>query len=908
MSYKKGKWLLLTLLLSLIIIWPLFKSGFWESDDGEWMVIRFTSFHESLRDGHFPVRWTQRLNRSYGYSVFNFLYPLPFYMAEIPYAVGFGFVDSIKIVFGVSVILAGFGMYLFASKWGKLSGFLASALYILAPYRIFILYSRGSLGESVALGIIPFIFLAIDRLMKKITWNRMTLLSTTYAALIMSHNVIALLFTPIILLYLFIIFLKAKINIFTFRYTLLALLVGLSLSSFFWFPALWDLQFTKASQITISEYSNYFLSSIELIKMLGFMPIALLSLAIASRSWFFLIGSIVSAFLIHPISSPILSVVPSLEKIQFPWRIATVFMFSSSVAIAQAVYKIKIASKVKKIGVVLTLLALILLSLSKMSDIKFINRNEGFYTTNDDTTTVKNEFTPIWITETPKQRPKAPYKISASQGSFEVVDEEIRTGFQYLQLRLQEDAEITFNTQYFPGWKLYIDDKEITIDPTETNGLIQTKIKPGRDKLRDVKLVFKTTSQRYLSEVISLLTFVVLLFLIISQQFKNKKTKTKIAIFTASLSLISICFFILTNLRTYGQMFEPDKAKKAYENSQWVNPDYATSIPIGDSGLYSWAGWAYLHGENPILINSEMPPLGKYLIGLGLLLTKRPAVIGFIFTLFSLATYYFLAKEIFKDKWLALISTSLLSLEPVITNLLNITMLDALQLGFINLALLFFIKGLRRNKYFLLSSLFLGASASTKFFAGTATVVFALILYLVINKNWVKLKYFIFSLPIVTLIHASSYAMYFIKGNSIRDYLGVQKWIVDFYQKGNVGTIPAGSYWLLVLFNKWRVWFGQEWGKYTTIKSDLWRITWPINLLSVIVGTFIAIKGKLKKPFKVLLIWLVVYSIFLTFIIGWPHYMLLYLPFSYIVLIELVRMFSPKVNKILELKIKKYLK
>ncbi len=251
---------------------------------------------------------------------------------------------------------------------------------------------------------------------------------------------------------------------------------------------------------------------------------------------------------------------------------------------------------------------------------------------------------------------------------------------------------------------------------------------------------------------------------------------------------------------------------------------------------------------------------------------------------------------------------SLLSLEPVLRNLLNITMLDTLQLGFINLAFLFFIKGLRKNKYFLIASLFLGASASTKFFAGTAIVVFALILYLILNKEWDKLKYFIFSLPIAALIHASSYAAYFIKGNNIRDYLGVQKWIVDFYQKGNVGTVPTGSYWLLVLFNKWRIWFGQEWGKYTTIKSDLWRITWPINLISVIFGSILAIKGKLANSFKVLLTWLIVYSIFLTFIIGWPHYMLLYLPFSYIVLIELVRVFSPKIRKTFKLKLKRFIK
>jgi len=45
---KKIQWLILSALLSFLIIWPLFRQGFWQSDDGEWMVIRFSAFHESL--------------------------------------------------------------------------------------------------------------------------------------------------------------------------------------------------------------------------------------------------------------------------------------------------------------------------------------------------------------------------------------------------------------------------------------------------------------------------------------------------------------------------------------------------------------------------------------------------------------------------------------------------------------------------------------------------------------------------------------------------------------------------------------------------------------------------------------------------------------------------------------------
>src|SRR3989344_6542362 len=98
------KHLILLIFVSLIALWPFFKKGFFESHDGEWMVIRFSAFHQTLAAGQFPVRFVDRLNNNYGFPVTNFLYPLPFYLSEIPKALGFGFVDSVKITFISSTV------------------------------------------------------------------------------------------------------------------------------------------------------------------------------------------------------------------------------------------------------------------------------------------------------------------------------------------------------------------------------------------------------------------------------------------------------------------------------------------------------------------------------------------------------------------------------------------------------------------------------------------------------------------------------------------------------------------------------------------------------------------------------------------------------------------------------------
>lgn len=891
---SNAKWLLLSIVISLVILWPLFRSGYWESDDGEWMVIRFSAFHESLRDGHFPVRWTQRLNHGYGYPVFNFLYPLPFYLAEVPYLLGFGFVDSIKLIFAASLVLSAVGMFLFARKWGKVAAFTASAVYIYAPYWVFLLYTRGSLGESVALAVAPFVFIFADRIARKPNWQNVTAMGVAYAALVMSHNVIALLFTPLILAYITRnMILKSRKRL---PHYLSALFLGLALSAFFWIPALYDLRFTKAGGIRISDYQTYFLNFKQLVSMTGPIQLLFIIVAIVKKKWFFSLVAIFSALFMHPISSPVIAQFPIIEKIQFPWRMATIFVFTSAVSAAVAVNSTQLRSKRSKIVALLVMLALLATVLPKTANIGFVNREEGFYSTNDDTTTVKKEFTPIWVKEDPKEKADVRYEIVATEGTYQILQQELRTTKYYLQIRLKEVTQITFNTHYFPGWKIYVDNEEIEINPEQTGGLLKVEVTPGRDKLRDVKAVFERTPVRQLSESISLAALIAVFALAIFKRLPSRKISKGIGLFSLSIALTSLIFFVFSNLHTFRQIFDPEKMEAAYLNSQWINPDSGTNLPIGDSGLYSWAGWEYIHGKNPILINSEMPPLGKYIIGLGLLLTKRPAFVGFVLASFALVTHFFLAKKLLKDKWLAITATSLLGFEPVMRNLFNITMLDGLQLGFMNLTLLFFLKALKEKRWFVVSSFMLGAMASTKFFAGAASLTISLLGFLILSRKWKKLSHFALTLPVAGLVHAASYAAFFAQGNNIRSYLGVQKWILDFYRQGNVKTVPTGSYWLLVLFNRWRLWFGQEWGVFTTVRSDLWRITWPANVIAALLSAVAYIKNKLPENYAVLIVWLAIYSIFLTFIIGWPHYMLLFLPYSYILLVELVGRYAPKLR------------
>ena len=135
------------LLTSLPVILPYFHPGYFPTHDGEWAVIRLGDMFRSLRDHQFPVRFSGNLNFGYGYPLFNFTYPAPYYIGVLFHFLKFGFVDTIKILFALSVVLSAIGMFLLSARlWGhKMAGFISAFLYVYFPYRIVDLYARGQL-------------------------------------------------------------------------------------------------------------------------------------------------------------------------------------------------------------------------------------------------------------------------------------------------------------------------------------------------------------------------------------------------------------------------------------------------------------------------------------------------------------------------------------------------------------------------------------------------------------------------------------------------------------------------------------------------------------------------------------------------------------------------------------------
>lgn len=500
------------IILSLVALWPFLKKGYFESHDGEWMVIRFSAFHQTLKSGQFPVRFVDRLNNNYGYPVLNFLYPLPFYLAEIPKLVGFGLVNSIKIVFVVSTVLSTITMYWALRQLFKdLEAFSGAVLYLFAPYRFVDLYVRGSLGESVAFAFLPLLFGSIIKVGKG-DKKFLPMIAISSGLLILSHNVIAFLFIPVFLIISFLLQKNVPQIIFGF-------ILGFLLSCFFWIPAILDLQYVRLSQIKVSEIADHLATIKDLIVpnwgygptpggldslsvQVGLVTIIVFLCALFIRFKYkisdllfdYFLFLILAVFLLMTkFSLPLWSVIPLGDIIQFPWRMLSLTVFITAFLAAFLISRLK----TKILGVILITAAATISTITYTKPSKFVDRGDSYYSTNEDTTTVRDEYLPKWIQAKPENR--AFEKIQITQGSGDI-QSYIRPANYKAQITSPDDISVQINTIFFPGWTVTSDGQKIPVAYQNIFGLINFKLPQGS---HEVIIKYTKTPIHLISELIS---------------------------------------------------------------------------------------------------------------------------------------------------------------------------------------------------------------------------------------------------------------------------------------------------------------------------------------------------------------------------------------------------------------------
>lgn len=335
----------------------------------------------------------------------------------------------------------------------------------------------------------------------------------------------------------------------------------------------------------------------------------------------------------------------------------------------------------------------------------------------------------------------------------------------------------------------------------------------------------------------------------------------------------------------YRSPFNLKQVQDLYNVSQYVKKEGAAWIP--DEFLFAYAGWYYWQGGSPILINPENPPLGKYLIGLGIKCLNSEKILMPFFGFFGLGSFFLLCRWFFKKTWLALIPVAFFSWERLFQEqLIYVSQFELFAFTFLNLTLLFFLKGEAKEKNFLLSSFFLGALWGTRPWMATVPLLFSWGAYLAFFKKKLKTAFFwLLSLPVAVLVLLLTYAKLFLEGWSPYKVLSVQKWILWYHQSR---LINLGTIWPLLYLNRWYVW----WGDLPFLPMVQWNVLWPIftTLALIFSGLvfFSYLQRKKLRFFKfppqmiVFCLYYVFYLVFLSIGNVSSRYLFYLLPYGYL--------------------------
>lgn len=479
------------------VLWPLVRPGFYVSDDGEWMVIRLSAFYQSLADGQFPVRFLGRLNNSYGYPVANFLYPGFLYIGSLLHVLGFSFVTSVKLIMAGSV--AGAAVWLYASlrrTFGRFASTLGTLTFIGAPYLLYDLYKRGSVGEVLA-------FLPAAAGVYSIITNKRWLFTLAVAGLIVSHNTLSILFLGIFLGFIVV---QRRREFFW------SLVVGVGLSAFFWIPAITEKRYVRFDLVTVSDPRVYMLRGMDLrlIGVAGLIAAVFLAFTKGKKRYPFTLMALVlygaSVVLALPVSGVVWSIRPVAALVQFPYRMLAIGTLMAPWMVAAA------AQRLKKHAMVVAAVILLVLAVPawyQFKHISFVVRSEGYYTTNEGTTTVADEYLPRWVQR--KQSDHAPDRLIFQKGRGDMVYEYINTQRIVASVDAVEESLLRFHTIYYPGWGVLVDGRPVPVMYDNPHGFMEVAVASGRHK---IEAEFRETVPRFAADLISLVSM--LLWIVVS--------------------------------------------------------------------------------------------------------------------------------------------------------------------------------------------------------------------------------------------------------------------------------------------------------------------------------------------------------------------------------------------------------
>lgn len=539
-------YLFILLVSSIIFVLPLFSHpGRPATFDAPFHITNIAQYSIALKSGDFPVYWENGF-ANYGLPIGIVAHQVPNYLGAFFNLVLNNPTLSFNLLTFLGIALSSIFYYCFLRIYfPSLPSFLGVFLFNFAPYRILNIYIRGAEPEVFSNIFLPLILISIYKFVvkKKYVWFFPFTIFVSLLALTHPMNLLiySFFFGPYLLFCLW----QNKESIKSKAKEFSALLIGgilaLVISAYYLLPLNLELKYFYIGLTKNQLAPNHFLGFLNFfterwayetavdkitrgqILQTGIIETALflagitfLVYRIYKKKKLDLVGfSVLAGFLILfftiSASNPIYQAFPILGDIQFPWRMLNSFIFIPPIIAAFIFTK-----KTNIFIAILFMVAIVFLRFPQLYGKNFTVYPDSIYYFNQKNVH-SDEMSTIWMDYSQKY-PVKTKQYDAIGGQGKILSSKLKNSSRTYIIDANTPVQMVDYTFYFPGWKVYIDGRQTTIQFQDANyrGLIEYSVPAGKHQ---VLLKFEDTKIRLLAKLISLLSIFLFLILLI---FRNR--------------------------------------------------------------------------------------------------------------------------------------------------------------------------------------------------------------------------------------------------------------------------------------------------------------------------------------------------------------------------------------------------
>ena len=538
--HKKIPLFLVLISISTLPLFSIWRSGVPESGDLAGYAKTTMIFYHALENGILRPQWAAEVCGWLGMPFFKYFYSVPFYLASAFHFLGLSFINSIKLLQTSLYLLSSLTMFAWLKEeTTKKAALVGSIFYLFAPYQLVNLHFKHAIGEQIGFVLAPLLFLIVKKIIADNKLKHWLSLIAVYSLLILSHHIVPLLITPLLLAYAaFQIYTQPRKKIGQFFKFLLAIMTGILLTAFHWLPILLEkdfvqqpyldqTQFHPLADFIFSKWKYGFLLQGpmgELSPMIGYLHLVIIVLAIILLIRkkltpqknlllkFSLTAVFLSLLMMQSFTQPLWSSISLLNNFQFSTRLMVAVTLMMGLVTALVVQHLK-----NKVLIALVLAAVMstLLNWGNRSMIADITDEISYAQLVSPTESCVQLLMPKWI-----NFEQLPILVKNRAANLEVLTGEAeiqeinRTAHRHEYL-VTAATKITLkeNTSYFPQWQVTANGQKIEINYQHQQfpGLIIMELEPG---VHQLVVEFTSSKIEQRAQQLSLLTLLgVLIYL-----------------------------------------------------------------------------------------------------------------------------------------------------------------------------------------------------------------------------------------------------------------------------------------------------------------------------------------------------------------------------------------------------------